>query len=65
MANQTGPRTTVGKINSSRNALKKGIYTNAVLEGEDIQALEELALDISESYCVNDAAGEILVRRFL
>ena len=65
MANQTGPRTTVGKINSSRNALKKGIYTNAVLAGEDIQALEELALDISESYCVNDAAGEILVRRFL
>ena len=65
MANQTGPRTPVGKINSSRNALKKGIYTNAVLPGEDAQALEELALDISESYAVNDAAGEILVRRFL
>ena len=65
MANQTGPRTPVGKINSSRNALKKGIYTNAALPGEDPQALEELALDISESYAVNDAAGEILVRRFL
>ena len=65
MANQTGPRTPVGKINSSRNALKMGIYTNAALPGEDSQALEELALDISESYAVNDAAGEILVSRML
>ena len=65
MSNQTGPRTAVGKINSSRNALKKGIYTNAVLPGEDVQALEELALDISDSYGVKDAAGEIVVRRFL
>lgn len=65
MANQTGPRTAVGKINSSRNALKKGIYTNAVLPGEDVQALEELAVDISDSYGVKDAAGEIVVRRFL
>ncbi len=46
MAAQTGPRTVVGKINSSRNALKRGIYTNAVLAGEDVQALEELALNI-------------------
>ncbi len=56
MANQTGPRTAVGKINSSRYALKKGIYTNAVLPGQDVQALEELAVDISDSYGVKDAA---------
>jgi hypothetical protein len=65
MTNQTGPRTAVGKINSSRNALKKGIYTNAVLPGEDVQALEELAVAISDSYGVKDAAGEIVVRRYL
>ncbi len=65
MAAQTGPRTVVGKINSSRNALKRGIYTNAVLAGEDVQALEELALNISDIYSICDPAGEILVRRYL
>ncbi len=65
MANQTGPRTAVGKFNSSRNALKKGIYTNAVMPGEDPQALEELAENLSETFEICDAAGEITIRRFL
>lgn len=65
MAKQTGPRTAVGKINSSRNALKKGIYTNAVLSGEDPEALEELAQNLSETFEICDAAGEITIRRYL
>ncbi len=65
MAKQTGPRTAVGKLNSSRNALKKGIYTNAVLPGEDPQALEELAENLSEAFAICDAAGEITIRRYL
>lgn len=65
MAKQTGPRTAVGKLNSSRNALKKGIYTNAVLPGEDPEALEELAHNLSETFEISDAAGEITIRRYL
>jgi hypothetical protein len=65
MAKQTGPRSAVGKLTSSRNALKKGIYTNAVLPGEDHHALEELAQNICETYAISDAAGVITVQRFL
>ncbi len=65
MANQTGPRTAVGKINSSRNALKKGIYSNTLLPSEDAEALEALADDLGDRFEVQDAAGEILVRRLL
>jgi hypothetical protein len=65
MANQTGPRTPVGKINSSRNALKKGIYSNALLPDEDADAIEALADDLGQRFEVQDAAGEILVSRVL
>lgn len=65
MAKQTGPRTAVGKLNSSRNALKKGIYSNALLPNEDPQALEALADDLGRRFGVQDAAGEILVNRLL
>ena len=65
MAKHTGPRTAVGKLNSSRNALKKGIYSNALLPNEDPQALEALADDLGRRFDVQDAAGEILVNRLL
>jgi len=65
MAKHTGPRTAVGKLNSSRNALKKGIYSNALLPNEDPQALEAVADDLGRRFDVQDAAGEILVNRLL
>lgn len=65
MTLHTGPRTALGKLKSSRNALKKGIYTNALLPGEDPQALEELTQNLRDSYLICDAAGEITVGRFL
>jgi len=49
----------------SHNALKKGIYSNALLPDEDADALEALADDLGQRFEVQDAAGEILVSRML
>ncbi len=45
-AHSTGPRTAAGKAISSHNALKSGIYANAMLiPGEDRERLDELTAE--------------------
>lgn len=49
----------------SSNALKRGIFTNALMPGEDAQALDEVVNDLLEHFEIEDACSEICARRFV
>ena len=59
---QTGPKTAEGKAASSRNAIKLGVYSNALMPGESEQELQELNNALRESLNVQDGASEVLLR---
>ena len=65
MADSSNPSTEVQTPDPSKNALKKGIFTNALLEGEDPQAVEVIVEDVINRFEVDDASGEIYARRFV
>ena len=58
----TGPRTEEGKAASSRNAIKHGLFTEALLiPGEDQQHLEDLRQQFLTDYLPAGAEEELLV----
>lgn len=65
MADSTNPSTPVQTLDPSKNALKKGIFTNALIEGEDPHAVEVIVEDVINRFEVEDASGEIYARRFV
>ena len=65
MAYSTNPSTSVQTPDPSKNALKKGIFTNALIEGEDPEAVEVIVEDVINRFEVEDASGEIYARRFV
>ena len=65
MAQPTSPSTAVGKTDSSRNALKRGIFSNSLIQGEDPEAVEVIVDDVIKSFDVKDASGEIFARRLV
>ena len=65
MADSTNPSTAVQTPDPSKNALKKGIFSNALLEGEDPHAVEVIVEDVINRFEVEDASGEIYARRFV
>jgi hypothetical protein len=50
---------------SSRNALKRGVFTNALMPGEDPEAVEVIVDDVIDRFELRDATGEICARRFV
>ena len=66
MANPNGgPRTEQGKTVSSRNAIKIGLYTNTLLDGEDPQELEATRQALLQSWGVTGTQAELLARDYL
>lgn len=65
MAQETSPSTAVGKTDPSRNALKRGIFTNALLDDEDPQDVEVIVDDLINRFDAGDASGEICARRLV
>jgi hypothetical protein len=65
MAQVTSPSTAVGKTDPSRNALKRGIFTNALLDDEDPQDVEVIVDDLINRFDASDASGEICARRLV
>lgn len=65
MANRTSPSTGVGKKDTSRNALKHGVFSNALLDDEDPEDIEAIVEEIKNRFDVDDYVGEICVRRFV
>lgn len=65
MADLANPSTPVQTNDPSRNALKQGIFTNALLEGEDPQAVEVIVDDVINRFEVSDATGQIYARRLV
>lgn len=65
MAHETSPSTAVGKNDPSRNALKRGIFTNALLDDEDPQDVEVIVDDLINRFDASDASGEISARRLV
>ena len=66
MANVNGgPRTQQGKEVSSRNAVKVGLYTNSLLEGEDPNELETLRASLVEQWGLEGTQGELLARDYV
>ena len=65
MAHETSPSTAVGKNDPSRNALKRGIFTNALLDDEDPQDVEVIVDDLINRFDADDASGEICARRLV
>ena len=61
----TSTNSVVGKADPSRNALKRGIFSNTLIEGEDPQAVEIIVDDVIKSFDVKDASGEIYARRLV
>jgi hypothetical protein len=62
----SGPRTTEGKIQSSRNAIKSGIHSNPLLArsralGEDPAEFEELHRALLDVFAPGDAFEQMLV----
>ncbi len=61
-AHSTGPRTAAGKAISSRNALKSGIYANAMLiPGEDREQLDQLTAEYYARFRPSDPERRALV----
>ena len=59
----TGPRTPEGKLTSSRNALKFGLYSQAsILPGEDPATLDQLTRDLEDHYRPQNPEENQLVR---
>jgi hypothetical protein len=57
-----GPRTQLGKLRSSRNAIKHGIFSTAnLLEGESREELESLAASLRQALHPEGMAEELLV----
>jgi len=56
---------TAGRSNSARNALKRGVFTNTLMPEEDPDAVEQVVENLCNQFQVDDASGEILVRRFV
>ena len=65
MAENTSPSTAVGKHDPSRNALKRGIFSNTLQEDEDAQDVEAIVDDLINRFDASDAAGEICARRLV
>jgi len=65
MAHETSPSTAVGKTDPSRNALKRGVFTNALLDDEDPQDVEVIVDDLINRFDASDASGEICARRLV
>ena len=66
MANVNGgPRTQQGKKVSSRNAIKVGLYTDSLLEGESSQELEALRQSLVEQWGLEGTQGELLARDYV
>jgi hypothetical protein len=60
-----GPRTQQGKEVSSRNAVKVGLYTDSLLEGEDPNELETLRASLVEQWGLEGTQGELLARDYV
>ncbi|PUE33085.1 hypothetical protein B9Z35_06070 [Limnohabitans sp. Jir61] len=60
-----GPRTQQGKNVSSRNAIKVGLYSNSLLEGEDPDELEALRASLVEQWGLEGTQGELMARDFV
>ena len=59
----TGPRTSTGKATSSRNSLKHGLASGAVVvPGEDPAAFDALLNDLSADHAPANTTEELLVR---
>ncbi len=59
----TGPRTTAGKLASSRNSLKHGLASGeTIIPGEDRAAFEALLHDLLEEHQPAGASEELLVK---
>lgn len=65
MAENTSPSTTAGKNDPSRNALKRGIFTNALLHDEDAQDVEVIVDALINRFDAGDASGEICARKLV
>jgi len=62
----TGPRSAEGKAASSKNALKLGLYSQAlILPGEDPEELAALSRGYSERFRPQDPIEEILVEELV
>ncbi len=62
----TGPRTVIGKAQSSRNSLKYGIFARVQAAsmkelGEDPDAFEQLSESLRQAFCPQDGFEQILV----
>ena len=60
-----GPRTDQGKKISSRNAVKVGIYTDVLLDGEDPQEIEDLRQSLVEEWGLEGTQGELIARDYV
>ena len=59
-----GPRTQQGKNASSRNAIKVGLYTDSLLEGEDPKDLEDLRSSLVQQWGLEGTQGELIARDY-
>jgi superfamily I DNA and/or RNA helicase len=60
-----GPRTQQGKNVSSRNAIKVGLYSDSLLEGEDPNELEALRQTLVAQWGLSGSQGELLARDYV
>lgn len=65
MKKQTGPRTVEGKEKSSRNAIKSGVYSTALMPDESPQDVEDSVQNIMHEFGLQGHAHEIVVRQFV
>lgn len=57
-----GPKTTNGKSVSSKNAIKIGIYTNTLMEGESQEEIDELLEHLRDNHPSDNAQVEMMHR---
>lgn len=59
-----GPRSPEGKVATSTNAIKNGVYTNTVLlPGESIEDYEQIVQTLEKDFQVEDSIERLLVRQ--
>jgi hypothetical protein len=59
----TGPRTEMGKLRSSRNAIKHGLFASSLVEGESLAEYRAFVRALRDDLGISGATAETLVEK--